>query len=84
MFYWKLTYLTCFGVMSVYDEIECYKSWTKRGVYSQFKERYGQNLPDDYTDRSHFTSYRHFKRMVERIDKSEIPEKTLWTKPKIC
>lgn len=67
MFKWKVTYLTCFGAMSVYEEEEFYTAWTKYGVYKKFHKKHRSNLPDDYTDRTHFKSFYAMRKMISFV-----------------
>lgn len=53
MFKWKITYLDCCGVMSVYEKEEYYTAWTSYGAFRKFIKAH-PNLPTGYTDASRF------------------------------
>lgn len=67
MFNWKVRYLDCCGACSIYEVEEEYRAWTPYGVWRKFLAAHPR-LPTGYTDRSHFTNFVGFCKMVEFDD----------------
>ncbi len=68
MFLWEVKWLSGFGAMTIIEEIEVYKAFTKYGVWKQFCKKHiippAKYYDSGYTDPTHFATLRAFSKLV--------------------